>query len=70
MYVRHARPLCVMVSRQEAGFTADSVGEAGVSCLVDYYMYVNLSENALQSLLIVTRICNYILVFMLYDKKC
>ena len=44
--------------------------EAGMSCLEVYYIYVNLRENALQSLIIVTRICNYILVFILYDKKC
>ena len=64
------RPHPMVDSVEEIEVRGWSGGEAGVSCLEVYYIYVNLRENALQSLIIVTRICNYILVFMLYDKKC
>ena len=41
------RPHPMVDSAEETEVRGWSGGEAGVSCLVVYYMYVNLSENAL-----------------------
>ena len=34
------------------------------------YRGINLSDDNFKYLLIVTKMCNYIWVFMVYDKKC